>query len=74
MEVETKVIARGEIGQPVVADADPPPLYLVYYGVHHRVGKTQPLQVCPSAVRPGDSDGNADAVQFRGQVGSSQAR
>ena len=38
VEVETEVVARSEIGQPVVADPDAPSLYLVYYGVHHRVG------------------------------------
>jgi hypothetical protein len=37
VEIEAEVVARGEVGQPAVADADHAPVDLVDNGVHHRV-------------------------------------
>ena len=53
MEVKAEVVARSKVGQPVVPNPDPAPLLFLDDGVHHRMGGTQPLQVCPSAVQPG---------------------
>ena len=38
VEVEAQVVAGGEVGQPVVADADHAPVDLVDDRVHHRMG------------------------------------
>jgi hypothetical protein len=37
VEVETEVVARGEVGEPLVADPDHAPVDLVDHGVRHRV-------------------------------------
>ena len=47
IEVEPQVVAGGEVGQPLVADADPPALDLVDHRVVHRVSSAQPLEVGP---------------------------
>jgi hypothetical protein len=41
VEVEPEVVARGEVGEPPVADADHPPVDLFDDGIHHRMGGLQ---------------------------------
>ena len=51
LEVEAEVVARREVGEPPVADADHPPVDLVDDGVHHRVGRAQ-VSETPARVEP----------------------
>ncbi len=48
VEVEAEVVARGEIGQPLVADPDHPAVDLVDDGVRHRVGSLELGQLTAS--------------------------
>ena len=45
VEVQTEVVARREVRQPVIADPDPPPLLLVDHRVHHRVRAREPGEI-----------------------------
>ncbi len=45
VEVEPEVVARREVGQPLVADADPPPVDLVDHGVGHRIRALELVQI-----------------------------
>ena len=51
IEVEAEVVARREVGEPVVADPDHAAVDLVDDGVHHRMRRLQPLEV-PAGVQP----------------------
>ena len=45
IEVEAEVVARGEVEEPPLADADPSTVLLLDHGVEHRVGPLQPSEI-----------------------------
>ena len=74
VEVEAEVVAGGEVGQPVVADADHAAVDLVDDGVHHRMRRLQLGEVAAGlepVVEPrprGDARGRGRAPRGREAV------
>src|SRR3954447_17730352 len=60
VEIEAQVVARGEVGEPLVADADHAAVDLVDDGVHHRMGRLEGREALAGlepVVQPGTPPG-----------------
>ncbi|MGP8060872.1 MAG: hypothetical protein ACLP9C_14700 [Acidimicrobiales bacterium] len=65
MQVEAEIVARGEIAEPVIADADPATLHFVDHGIHHRMRRTKAVEVSPPLLLSQRPHGRGDVVTVR---------